>query len=456
MKSITLIGNGVAAISMALKLRERNPNLPITLISKESPYFFSRPALMYIFMGHMGFKETMPYEVEFWQEKKITRVQDEILNVDFSQKILKGRSKDYSYDTLVLATGSRPRMPDWPGVDAKGVQGMYHLQDLDLLEKNLTAARTVTITGGGLIGVELAEMLHSRGFHPKMIIREDLFWNSVLPDEEAKLVTKHLEGRGVEFLFQEEISEIETSSNRQIVGIKTKSGKEISTDFLGVTIGVMPNIEFLRGSGLAIEQGILIDARFQTDKDNVYAIGDCAQFSKAPQGRRAIEAIWYTAKMQGETLARQLSGEDIVYQPGIWFNSAKFFDLEYQTYGFFPAKPTEDEVRFFWQAPKVELSVHLRWEKSSGRILAFNFFGTRARHAICEKWIAEGFTIQEVVKHIGLVNFDPEFFKPYHPLFIQDFNNRFPQLKVSAESSKGLRSKLALAWLQPSTKKVTP
>src|SRR5690606_36982357 len=162
MKKIVIIGNGIAGITAARHIRKKS-NFDITVVSGESDFFYSRTALMYIYMGHMKYEHTKPYEDWFWKKNKIDLVRDWVEEVDGTQQILQLRSgKSLPYDTLIIATGSKPNSFQIPGIDAQGVQSLVSLQDLALMESNTKNIREAVIVGGGLIGVEMAEMLLSR------------------------------------------------------------------------------------------------------------------------------------------------------------------------------------------------------------------------------------------------------------------------------------------------------
>ena len=453
MKSLTIIGNGIAGITLALEVRKKDSEVQIQVLSKEHPFFFSRPALMYIYMGHMRVEDTQPYENYTWEEKNIELIQTEVTSIDYSANKLRHSDGEIQFDKLVIATGSKPNFFDWPGINAKGVQGLYHMQDLHLLESNTPGTKSAVIIGGGLIGVELAEMLHMRGIEVTLLVREKYFWNSVLPKEDSVLVGEHILSRDIKIIAEDELESVQADEDQRVKSITTKKGQILDCQILGITVGVQPNIEFLKNNELKIDRGILIDHQFKTNFDNVYAIGDCAQFENPIEGRRPIEQVWYTGKMHGETLAHILTDStELKYTPGIWFNSAKFVDMEYQTYGLFPAKPIDGTSNFYWRHQINDVSVHLHYSSDDDRIIAFNFFGTRARHVACEKWIAEGAKITEVLADLGWADFDPEFFPKYQQEIINKWNGENPNKQVSLKTPKGLFSRLAQKFHQPTQK----
>src|SRR5690606_12213024 len=193
------------------------------------------------------------------------------------------------------------------------------------------------VVGGGLIGIEMVEMLQSRNIPVVFMVREPSFWDIVLPREESHLVQRHMREHGVDLRLNTELKEILDDGQGKVKGIVTQKGEVIGCEFVGLATGVKPNIDFLKNSPLATNKGIVINEYFQTSIDHVFAIGDCAEFSKSPgPNRKEIEQVWYTGRMHGETLAYNLTEKPVPYRPGAWFNSAKFFDIEYQTYGTVP------------------------------------------------------------------------------------------------------------------------
>ena len=117
--------------------------------------------------------------------------------------------------------------------------------------------------------------------------------------------------------------------------------------FVGITVGVEPNKELASQIGIEVNKGILVDDQLKTSEANIFAIGDCAEVRNPASGRKSVEAVWYTGRIMGETVAQTITGKSTDYNPGTWFNSAKFFDLEYQTYGFVPNNELDDHYYKF-------------------------------------------------------------------------------------------------------------
>ena len=187
----------------------------------------------------------------------------------------------------------------------------------------------------------------------------------------------------------------------------------------------LTSIDFLTNSGIETQRGILINNNFETSIPDIYAIGDCAEFKTPIIGRRNIEQVWYTGRIMGEQLANHLFKSKTEYEPGIWFNSAKFFDLEYQTYGKVSNVLSENEDAFIYTDQKSEIHLNFTFERETGAIIGVNTFGLRLRHLVFEKWIAENTHIEKVISQLSVANFDPEFYKKHEPKIIDQFNRQF-------------------------------
>lgn len=422
MEKIVIIGNGISGVTAARHIRKNSDN-EILIISGESEHFFSRTALMYVYMGHMRYQDIKPYEDWFWKKNKIDLLFDYVTHIDTDTKELQMTGGvPVSYDKLIIAVGSKPNKFDWPGQDLEGVQGLYSIQDLELMEENSKGAKHAVIVGGGLIGVELAEMFRSRGIEVTFLVREDRFWGNVLPHGEGELIARHVAEHHIDLRLSTELDEIIDDGNGRVKAIKTKAGDIIDCQIVGLTVGVSPNIEFIKSSNIELGKGVLVNEFFETNIPDVYSIGDCAESTKPVEGRRSNEQVWYTGRIMGETLAQTICGNKMAYQPGPWFNSAKFFDIEFQTYGWVHHKLHDHEQAFYWEHKNGKMCIHLVWDTESGKFRGINTFGIRMRHEIFDQWLREGEHIDEVVSELRSANFDPELYVHHEQEFIEQFN----------------------------------
>jgi NADPH-dependent 2,4-dienoyl-CoA reductase/sulfur reductase-like enzyme len=428
MEHIVIIGNGISGVTAARHIR-KNSDKKITIVSAESTYFFSRTALMYVYMGHLKFEHTQPYENWFWEKNNIQLKQGFVNAIHTNKKQLEfANGETLSFDKLIIAIGSKPNKFGWPGQDLAGVMGMYHKQDLEKLEKyapDNTVCNRAVIVGGGLIGIELAEMLRSRKIPVTFLVREDSFWNGVLPAQESEMINTHIKEHHIDLRLSTNLKEIKSDENGRVKSIVIEeTGEEIACNIVGLTAGVTPNIDFLKASGIALGKGVKVNRFLETNIKDIYAIGDCAEQHEAIGQRRNIEAVWYTGRMMGETVAQTICGNKIEYKPGHWFNSAKFLDIEYQTYGwvFSEKGKQENEAYFQWKHPKDKKCITISFDKNTHQFLGINTFGIRMRHETFDTWLTEKKSISHVLEYLADANFDPEFYKLHEPEIVDKFN----------------------------------
>ncbi|WP_179021941.1 NAD(P)/FAD-dependent oxidoreductase [Winogradskyella forsetii] len=426
MEHIVIIGNGISGVTLARHIRKLSSQpdgqagKKITLVSAETEYFFSRTALMYIYMGHMTFEHTQPYENWFWEKNRIELKKGYVKKVETQSKTLHfAEGNTLQYDKLVIATGSKPNKFGWPGQDLEGVMGMYHKQDLDNLEKhapNNKVCKRAVIVGGGLIGIELAEMLNSRNIPVTFLVREASFWNGVLPEGESQMINRHIKNHHIDLRLSTNLKEIKSDENGTVKSIIIEeTGEEILCDVVGLTAGVTPNIDFLKDSEIEIGKGVKVNRFLETNIPDVYAIGDCAEQQEPSGNRRPVEAVWYTGRMMGEVLAQTICGNKMPYNPGHWFNSAKFMDIEYQTYGWvFGEKGRPDyEQHFHWKHSDDTKCITVAYHKDTNVFLGINTFGIRLKHETFDKWLTEKRDVDYVISNLKDANFDPEFYARY-------------------------------------------
>ena len=457
-----IIGNGVAGITAALELRRRDPHAGITAIGGETDYFFSRTALMYSFMDRLSRRDLEPYERGVYDAQRIRRVRSWVTDLDAHSRTLKlDNGQSIAWDRLLLATGSRPRRPQWQGLDRvrSGLMNFVSMQDLEACEAVARRGGKAVVVGGGLIGIELAECLRWAGMEVTFLIREPWYWPVALNEAESAMVIGHMRRHGVSVVTGEAVAAVETDADGAVTGISTdlsmtggpptpndedaapaqsreghrdardgypplphgrgsasasseQRGSRYECCALGVSIGVEPAMDWLRNvsTPLRLGRGIMIDAGFRTSLPSVFAAGDCAEL-ELPGRAPLVEQIWYSAKRQGALAARSMLGEPIEYKPPIFFNSSKFFEIEYTTVGRFPRSPSSAPLpaarEFYFRYPGRDVS--LRIAEQDGAVHAFNLLGSRWNHNQCEQWVEERRSLDDVMDRLHQAQFDVEF-----------------------------------------------
>ena len=411
-----IVGNGICGMEAALTLRERSEESQIILVSAEHDHLFSRPALMYLFSGQLRLQDAEPYDRRLYHRMRFERVRSRVEGLDHAGRTLRLEGGErLGYDKLLLAVGSQGRSAPWPGAEGEGIHRFVTLQDLEHLDKTARRGMRAAVIGGGLIGVEVAEILAHRGLKVTFFVRESWYFPVALNEPESRLVAEHLRGHGLDVRLGAGVDEILRSETGEVRGVRSGGGV-VDVDLIVSAIGVVPNTGFLRESGLDLSRGgaIEVDESLRTNLPSVWAAGDCANVSWF-DGSRRPEQLWYTARDQGRVAARSMLGDDARYRRGTWYNSAKFFDIEYTTAGWVPvslnwdntpAEPDPDVRTWFHRVPdRLESQrVVLRGDQ----VVGFNMLGSRWRHEPLIEWIEERRPLRWVLDHLSEAQFDEE------------------------------------------------
>jgi NADPH-dependent 2,4-dienoyl-CoA reductase/sulfur reductase-like enzyme len=427
-----IVGNSIAGIEAAIALRTRDATARITLVSAEHDHFFARTALMYVFCGQLSVRDTEPYDRALYERMRFERVRDRVVGVDVPGHVVTlERGGPLAYDRLLLAVGSQARRLGFAGAyDPPGVHHFVTLGDLAALDAAAKPGMSVAVIGGGLIGVECAEVLHLRGLKVHFLVREPWYFPVALDEAEAEVVAEHIRRHGVDVRTAAPIDSLVHSGGTTVLGLP---GGPLPVDLVVGAIGVVPNTAFLVGGGIALAANGAIetdDALRSTSAPDVWAAGDCANVTWI-DGSRRPEQLWYTARDQGRAAARSMLGDAVVYRRGTWYNSAKFFDIEYTTAGFVPvpdpavagAPTTPPGYRTWYQhVPGTAVTQRIVCKGASGhggrddRVVGFNCLGSRWDHAVFLRWIAERRPLAWVLEHLAEARFDEEFSPPFRVL----------------------------------------
>src|SRR5260370_16703787 len=193
-----IVGNGVCGTEAALLLRGREADARITLVSAEHDHFFSRPALMYVFAGQTSLRDIEPYDRGLYERMRVERVRMRVASVHAPghDLVFEGAAR-VGYDKLLVAVGSRGRSAPWPGSEGPSLHYFVTLGDLEGLDREARRGQRAVVIGGGLIGVEVAEILHDRGLPVTFVVRENWYFPLPLDANEAQLVTHHMRHHGL-------------------------------------------------------------------------------------------------------------------------------------------------------------------------------------------------------------------------------------------------------------------
>ena len=408
---VAIVGNGIAGVTAARVVRRARPGWRVSMISDESAEPLARTAWMYVYMGHLTLGQTRLYEPRFWDDNRIERVHDRVDAVDPEANTLALRSGgELGYDRLLIATGSVPAFHGWPGQELGGVQGLYSLQDLDRMKRDTAGVRHAVVLGGGLIGVEMAEMLHTRGIGVTYLVREGRYLAHGLPERESRLVEAEIRSHGIDLRLGTELDAI--LGDGRVRAVRTSAGDEVRAEWVGIATGVRPNVAWLAGAGIETARGVLVGPTLETNVPGVFAAGDCVELREPPPGRPARQPIWYTGREQGAVAAAGLVGAPRAYAPGVFFNSAAFFGVEWQTYGDVAVEPTADRRDLVVEGPGPggrTRMVRLQGDAASGRLLGVNGLGLRLRQRVCAAWIRDGVSLDDASARLPEALFDPEF-----------------------------------------------
>ncbi len=264
------------------------------------------------------------------------------------------------------------------------------------------------VIGGGLVGIEAVEVAVSAGRAVTFVMREDRFWRGALDAREARWIAERMRAHGVDVRLEETVVRF-VGEGGVLVGVETSAGL-IAADCAVVGIGVEPNTEWLRESGLAMSASgaVIVDAQQRASAEGVWAAGDCAA---VPDGRgaHATATLWYAARDQGRVAGRSAGGDTAArYDAPIFYNSSKLFDIEHTVVGDLDRAAREQR---FEERGALRSSTRLAADES-GALVGASFLGRRWDHTVIARWITEARPLEWVCAHLADASFDTELVPP--------------------------------------------
>ncbi|ORU93410.1 MAG: pyridine nucleotide-disulfide oxidoreductase [Cycloclasticus sp. symbiont of Bathymodiolus heckerae] len=317
-KKYVLIGAGPASVRAAETLRKADPACVITMIGleKESPY--SRMALPYYLSGMIEDTGTHLRKTEgHFEGLNIDHVFAKVEKIDSEkQTVTTGSGDVYDYDKLMIATGSRPANCPFPGSDTTGVVNCWTLEDGREILDTIKPGSKVALLGAGFVASIIIEAMLKRGVDLTVMMgRTGKMVSRMMDDTAGEMIKSWCEAKGVTTIIPSTIKSIEPGP-----ALKRDDDSLTEFDLIIVATGVYSNIEFLEGSGIETDQGIIVDEGLKTSVDNIYAAGDVAQGIDFSTGGLSVHAIQPTAVDHGRIAAVNMMGGSAAYKGSLCMN----------------------------------------------------------------------------------------------------------------------------------------
>ena len=320
-----IIGNSAAAVGAVEAIRRNDKGNSITMISDEPHHVYSRPLISYLLAGHTK-EDKMYYRDEsFYKENNVETVFNKrVTGVDTKKKqVILEDKKKIDYDKLLIATGGTPFVPPIKGKDRKNVYTFTKWSDATEILKVSKNVKKAVVIGAGMIGLKAIEGLNAIGIDVTVVELAPEVLSRALDKDASRIVQRKMEEAGVEVITNNEVVEI-TGKGNVATGVVLRDKKKIKCDLVIVAIGVIPNIGFIKDSGIKINRGIVVDERMETNLKGIYAAGDVAEALNMLTNEKMPIPIWPLAYRQGGIAGDNMSGGSQVYKGGFPMNSIEF------------------------------------------------------------------------------------------------------------------------------------
>lgn len=333
-----IIGLGVAGAEAAEEIRRRDPDGEITILNGEGTPFYFRPALSWLLKGKIGANEIYARPMDWARKRNLTVIAEKAVSANVTSKtVTTGSGHKISYDKLLIATGAQAVKPAWAGVDLRGVFTSRALGDTLAIAEHVknVGAKTAVVVGGGILGVELAEIFHHMGLYATLVIRETRILRLLFDKTASSIVTGRMESAGVKIVARSNVRSI-TGNDGCVSGVELESGENLACDIVAVAVGSTPDAGFLQGSGLTQDGRLIVNDRLETTAQDVYSAGDVAV---ADTKTGVVHCrTWLTAAEQGRMAGANMTGAGLIHSgPESFFNASTVFGGFYAVIGRFDA-----------------------------------------------------------------------------------------------------------------------
>jgi 3-phenylpropionate/trans-cinnamate dioxygenase ferredoxin reductase subunit len=329
-----IIGASLAGASAAIALREQSIDAKVTLIGAEDRLPYERPPLSKGYLrGAVPFEKLLVRPPQFYSSQSIDlMLGSPVTGVDSSRRIVHiADGRRVPYDSLLIATGAHNKQTRIPGVELEGVYSLRDVGDADRLRAEMRPGRKAVVVGMGFIGSEVAASLRHEGLEVTAIDPGATPLARVLGQTIGKTLATLHESYGVRTVFNDSVATVEGAG--RVESITTRTGLRIPCELVVMGIGVEPTVNFLDGSGVQVDNGVIVDEYCATSIAGIYAAGDVANHYHPVFGRHIRVEHWQNAMRQGAGAVPNMLGERVPYDEIPWFWSDQYdANIQYAGY----------------------------------------------------------------------------------------------------------------------------
>ncbi len=332
---LVVIGNSAAGLSALEAFRKRDRTSPVTVITKENEIPYSRVLLPYYLRGKTTFENLFIRDKDYYERMNAKCITDTVVKLlPERQTLYLKRGAPLTYDRLLIATGSSPVKPPIPGLTGKGVHHLWTLADVKNLMPYFKKGKSVVVLGSGFVSLQGAWAAVSQGLDVSVVELMSRIMPNALDDYGAQVLSTKMRQSGVDLRLNTLTQKIERTDDGKLT-LYFKDGDTLTSDFIIVGTGVRPNIDFLQGTGIDIDAGIVVDDHMQTTLPHIYAAGDVAQVPSTFGGDSVVHALWPTALETGRIAGACMAGETSAYEGSLNMNVTQMFGITVASMGDF-------------------------------------------------------------------------------------------------------------------------
>jgi len=334
--SHVIVGDGIAGSSAAETIREEDPDAEVTVLTDEGEALYNRILIKEFAKGKLPEAPISIHEPEWYDERDIDlELNTHVTRVDPDEQVVHTHEGDeYGYDKLLVATGGTPTQLPVENSDADGIDHFWTFQDARDIKRHAEESDEGVVVGAGLLGIDLAAICAAQGLDAHYLMRGNRWWRYALSLEGAEIIHDALEEKGVKPVFESGVDRFEVDDDGHVTGAVDPNGERYGADWVGVAIGLDFNVEWLHGSGVETDDGVVVDEHMRTGVENIYAAGDITRFHSTILGEPAQNGAWGSAKEQGAVAAQNMVADEPV-EEFRWVSSYSIthFDFPFLSFG---------------------------------------------------------------------------------------------------------------------------